>query len=175
LADRGLLDNLLVLLNGTGLQQKDQKLYQFLKRLLDGAVQVGDKLAIAIDESTLSPTTINNFITHQFLEFGDSDGGGDGISIPGPPGGAGSAGATGAIGPIGPAIYLANDDYMEEMSYLGIPSVSAAGAGTVTSIADDGIYTENTPDPIVTTGTTGLSTLSKSAIDSFLHSGLGGI
>lgn len=54
-------------------------------------------------------------------------------------------------------------------------AIAAAGGGTVTAVADDGTYTSNSPDPIIVSGTTSLTELSKSAIDSALHAGLGGI
>lgn len=208
-----LLDNLLVQLNGTGLAQKDQKLYQFLRRLLGGAEQTQAKVAVIQNSSSGSGSSVvnNNIITQQFLNLLDSESlgedgfpgpqgiqgntgstgatgasgvgipgfdgsdGEDGLTIPGPAGASGAAGSTGAVGPQGPAIYLANNDYNEELQYLGITSVSAVGAGTVTSVADDGVYTENTPDPIIATGTVSLTTLSKSSIDSAQHTLLGGI
>lgn len=49
------------------------------------------------------------------------------------------------------------------------------GSGTVTTVNDDTIYTKNTPDPIITSGTTSLEDLSKAAIDMGNHVFAGGI
>lgn len=57
-----LLHNLTILLNNTGLQQKDQKLYQFLKRLMDGAAQLENQSSIAISEG-ITPLANADFLT----------------------------------------------------------------------------------------------------------------
>lgn len=61
--------------------------------------------------------------------------------------------------------------YLDGTGAYSIP----AGAGSVSQVNDDNIYTANTPDPIVGVGTVSVTELSKSAIDSSLHSLLGGI
>lgn len=90
--DDSYLENLLVQLNGTGLQQKDQKLYQYLLRLLRGTEQIA-VLVAAINTSSGS-SVVNNYITKQFLDAFSSDGQ-DGLTIPGPAGATGSTGASG--------------------------------------------------------------------------------
>lgn len=195
-----LTPELVPILNATGLQQSNNRLYQVILNLI-GNLRSAEK-AIAGSSGGSSSIIINQTI-QQLGDLSSGAGDSDGLIIPGPQGirglqgipgaflipedgidgndgfpGArgsdGSAGSTGAAGANGPAIYLANDDYIDEMNFLGVPSV-ASSSGTVSSIADDANYTSNSPSPIVSTGTVSLSTLSKSSIDSGLHRMCGGI
>jgi hypothetical protein len=85
-----------ILLN-TGLQQKDQPLYQFLNSLIDKVVA----LSAAANSSSggggggSTVTNINNII--QQIISGDGDGGNSGDTIPGPPGNTGADGANGMV------------------------------------------------------------------------------
>lgn len=166
---------LLALLNQIGLQQKDPKFYQYLKSLLDNLGDAEDSIAVIISGGGGGSVVnnINNY--HQFLDLLNDDSSDDGISIPGPAGANGSTGSAGAQGQSGPALYLANDEYVESTDIMQLVYNVISGGGSVTSIADDSIYTAVSPDPIVATGTIGLTELSKSAIDSSLHTLLGGI
>lgn len=224
----------MILLNNTGLQQRDQKLYDFLKRLLDGANQISNSVASIEESSSSGVTNITQVVQQlQYSDLGSdsenlmmppgaSSGGGsstigatgpavflaadrgedgewipgpkgdtgasaslgnsnplialdgndgeDGLTIPGPTGATGASGASGNNNSI--PIFLPGDDGEDGM--IGPPG-EAGSNRPADSIADDGIYTENTPDPIVGAGITGLTALSKSAIDSSLHMMLGGI
>jgi len=90
-------DRLYSMLLNTGLQIKDNSLYQVIYQLI-GAI---NNLAVGVGGfsgggggSTVINNTINNI--QLSLESGSGDGG-DSISIPGPPGPAGASGANGMV------------------------------------------------------------------------------
>ena len=67
----GILDTLLIALNATGLQKKDQQLYDFLKRLIAGTQQINSSVLSL--ESSSSSSSSSSGITgdEEFLTASD--------------------------------------------------------------------------------------------------------
>ncbi len=171
-----LLQNLLVLLNQTGLQNRsekhspselkmrDQKLYQFLKRLLDSSEQLNSQVGSISASSNSNVVTNNTTIIQQLLSGGDSSGSDDGgIVVPGPQGPQGNTGAAGVTTIL--SIPIAGLDGIDGEEGLPIPGAQGnPGAdGSITIISSpiqgiDGIDGEDAipiPGPIGATGASG--------------------
>ncbi len=89
-------DRLLSQLNQSGLQIKDNPLYQVIKQLIDRIKELE-----SLTGGGNTTNTINNVLQQYIIEDGGSGGSGeDGAAIPGPTGPQGSTGATGAAGPV---------------------------------------------------------------------------
>lgn len=112
---------LLTVLNVTGLQQRDQKLYDFLRRLLTNLGQTQSSGAVAATTSGGSTTTVNNTIIQQLLLSEGQDGNDGNPGRDGTVGTIGPIGLTGATGAIGPATFLIGET--EEPLNLMIPGV----------------------------------------------------
>jgi hypothetical protein len=132
------LSPLLVKLNVTGLQKRDQPLYDFLSHLL---VTTGQIAAVAGVVSSSgggggSTTNITNNILQQQLNFGDTGTGEDGSpGPPGPQGNPGSSGSSGSTGPVGPAVYLTDINAPDEV--FPIPGIQGP-IGNIGLTGNDG-------------------------------------
>lgn len=92
------INKLLQQLNNTGLQSKDQPLYQLLKQIVSSLAGVNKAGGAAI---TNISTSSGKIISSAGVPGFDGADGEDGFPVPGPPG---INGATGAGGPVGPSI-----------------------------------------------------------------------
>lgn len=89
----------------TGLQQKDQPLYQVIRDLIGNVVSINNKIA---PSSGGSSTTILQTNITQYLGLSDGDSGNGEIGPPGIPGPAGANGSQGPMGSMG-AILFSSD------------------------------------------------------------------
>ena len=91
-------DRLYQVLNNTGLQNKDNPLYQLLYSLIVAVQKVTVTSGSSGGGGGSSTTNITNFIQQILESSGGDDSGGDGLVIPGP---AGANGRDGIAGPPG--------------------------------------------------------------------------
>lgn len=162
------LDRLLSQLNTSGLQQKDNPLYQVIAELIRQVKRVDN------ETTTSSGTVITNLTEiSQFIDLAGNSGDGDSESfiVPGQKGDTGSAGAAGSTGATGPLtlgpIGLNGEDGEDGFPIPGNPG--AAGSQGIQGIAgpvtlgpmgmdgDDGEDGFPIPGPTGATGATGSS------------------
>lgn len=97
-------------LQNTGLQNKDNPLYQLIYLLIQalGGTQ-GDVTRISSLINNITNNTIDSSIINQFIMSGGDSGGDDGLIVPGPVGPTGATGSSGATGPAYPVFPFPED------------------------------------------------------------------
>lgn len=95
------LDRLKSTLLTSGINQKNNPLYQVINQLID-ALKEQRKLILATGLSGGSSNILNETHIHQVISFGDGDGGGGESGPPGPAGINGAPGISNVAGPAGP-------------------------------------------------------------------------
>lgn len=130
----------------TGLQNKDNPLYQVIYQLI-GALTAAQTTINTLVSSSSSTTNNTSQINNIYQIFGSDDGGGDADIIPGSKGDTGLTGATGATGPEGVMAYYGLDGedgetYPSQQGPQGNPGTTGSTGGTGASIPYDEIIEE---------------------------------
>lgn len=115
MANDEVLNSLLILLNNTGLQKKDQPLYDFLRRLVRGTESINSRLSSVITSSSSSGgggsvTNVTNI--QQIIQYSEEGGDDSGGGAPGTQGAKGDTGATGPAGSV--SLVMISDDPVPE-------------------------------------------------------------
>lgn len=144
----GNLSAQLIKLNQTKLAKENTPLYEFLKDLLNNAIEINDKVSAVIADVTNNTNNVTNNIINQFLNPFDSSGSdSDSAVIPGPIGPTGARGADGTITTISiPAQGLDGADGEDAFPIPGqIGATGATGATGGTGPAGPAIFLQAEP------------------------------